>query len=348
MAKLRTPALGDPVAELSAWPDAIATLKRDLPPIGLDPMRVLLDAGLDPVGERARPPAAEVIRAYGLAAQAAADPWFGLRHGTGRGVAWLGQYGEAMRGAASLRHALAIAARYAELLLDGMRVELVVDGPLASLRVHLVEGLDPIGARVIHQFSVVVAANVIEDMLGRSDVPLTLNLACLPPEPEVLLKLRHPRRTLVFRAPQWSLTIPSASLQLHPRGILVPSLMATLGELEAQLVHLRTSRSFLGRVRLALLAGLSAGPAIDGIARELQVSPRTLQARLAAAGTTFQAELDRARLDVARRYLLGTADPIAWIAARVGFTTAAAFARFFRIATGVTPRAFRTGHQPAK
>lgn len=276
MARPRTPALGDPVAELSAWPDAIATLKRDLPPIGLDPVRVLLDAGLDRVGERDRPPAAEVIRAYGLAAEAAADPWFGLRHGADRGVAWLGQYGEAMRGAASLRHALAIAARYAELLLDGMRVELAMEGPLASLRVHLVEGLDPLGARVIHQLSVVVAANVIEDMIGRSDVPLTLNLACPPPEPELLLKLRRPWRTVVFRAPRWSLEMPGASLQLRPRGNLVPALMATLGELEAQLVHLRTRRSFLGRVRLALLAGLAAGPAIDGIARELQVSPRTL------------------------------------------------------------------------
>lgn len=339
-----TPASLDPVAGLSAWPEAIATLQRDLPTHGLDPTRVLHDAGLDPDSlTRERPPAAEVFRAYGLSAQAAGDPWFGLRHGASRGAAWLGRYGEAMRGADTLRHALAIAGRYGELLLDGMRVELIVDGPLASLRVHLVEGLDPAGVRVIRQLSVIVAANIIEDMLGRSDVPLTLAFACPPPEAELLARMRRPWRTLSFHAPGWSLGLPSASLQLRPRGPVA----AALGDLEAERVQLRTSRSFVARVRLALLAGLPAGPALEGVARELQVSPRTLQSRLAAAGTSFQGELDRARLDVARRYLRGTDDPIAWVAACVGFTAAAAFTRFFRAATGVTPRAFRSGQTPA-
>jgi AraC-like DNA-binding protein len=344
----RNPASLDPVAGLSAWPEAIATLQRDLPTHGLDPTRVLQDAGLDPdrlTGER--PPAAEVFRAYGLSAQAAGDPWFGLRHGASRGAAWLGRYGEAMRGADTLRHALAIAGRYGELLLDGLRVELTVDGPLASLRVHLVEGLDPTGVRVIRQLSVIVAANVIEDMLGRTDVPLTLAFACPPPEAELQAQMRRPWRTLSFQAPGWSLVLPSASLQLRPRGTLAAALAAALADLEAERVQLRTSRSFVARVRLALLAGLPAGPALEGVARELQVSPRTLQSRLADAGTSFQGELDRARLDVARRYLRGTDDPIAWVAACVGFTAAAAFTRFFRAATGVTPRAFRSGGTPA-
>jgi transcriptional regulator GlxA family with amidase domain len=60
-----------------------------------------------------------------------------------------------------------------------------------------------------------------------------------------------------------------------------------------------------------------------------------------AAGTTFQAELDRVRLDVARRYLGGTRDPIALVAARGGFEAPAGFTRFFRAAMGQTPRAYR-------
>jgi len=36
-------------------------------------------------------------------------------------------------------------------------------------------------------------------------------------------------------------------------------------------------------------------PSLDAIARSLAVSPRTVQRRLAAMGTTWRAELDRAR-----------------------------------------------------
>ena len=46
------------------------------------------------------------------------------------------------------------------------------------------------GVRVIRQLSVIVAANIIEDMLGRSDVPLTLAFACPPPEAELLASVR--------------------------------------------------------------------------------------------------------------------------------------------------------------
>jgi AraC-like DNA-binding protein len=80
---------------------------------------------------------------------------------------------------------------------------------------------------------------------------------------------------------------------------------------------------------------------IDGIARELGLSSRTLQRRLADCGSSFEALLDEARRDAAGRYLSDASLSIAEIAYLLGYSEASALHRAFKRWNGVTPQEFR-------
>jgi AraC-like DNA-binding protein len=95
-------------------------------------------------------------------------------------------------------------------------------------------------------------------------------------------------------------------------------------------------------VRRALVSRVGGGGTrIQAIARELAVSARTLQRRLAASGISYQRLLDVARKDAAGRYLTESPLAIGEIAYLLGYSEPAAFNRAFRRWHHETPQAFR-------
>lgn len=98
-------------------------------------------------------------------------------------------------------------------------------------------------------------------------------------------------------------------------------------------------RRVLDRVSTALSGGV---PTLSGIARELGMSGRTLQRRLAGEGTSFQALVDDARRRLALRMLRGNSEvSLSEVTFMTGFSDQSAFTRAFRRWTGETPGAFR-------
>lgn len=96
------------------------------------------------------------------------------------------------------------------------------------------------------------------------------------------------------------------------------------------------------RVRGALLELLPAGDAsVDGVARELAMSVRTLQRRLRSEGTTFQDVLGATRRDLATHYLSSSSMPAAEISFLLGYEDTSSFYRAFRGWTGRTPQGVR-------
>lgn len=105
------------------------------------------------------------------------------------------------------------------------------------------------------------------------------------------------------------------------------------------------------QVRGALAQLLGTGvPDVGGVARLLDLHPRTLQRRLAEEGTTYAALLDAVRRDAARRYLETTDLPLAQVAGLLGFAEQAVLTRACRRWWARTPRevrqAVRTGAEP--
>ncbi|MFG2195458.1 AraC family transcriptional regulator [Streptomyces sp. NPDC048639] len=127
---------------------------------------------------------------------------------------------------------------------------------------------------------------------------------------------------------------------------------ATLGELLRRAPAALLSRHDYGttvaeQVRRVLVPSLRAGgparlPEAADVAARLAVSASTLRRRLRQEGTSFQELKDAVRQDAAIEGLVGGREPIAAVAARLGFSEDTAFHRAFRRWTGTTPGAFRS------
>ncbi|MEV6956381.1 AraC family transcriptional regulator [Streptomyces sp. NPDC051183] len=85
-------------------------------------------------------------------------------------------------------------------------------------------------------------------------------------------------------------------------------------------------------------------PELGEVAARLAVSPATLRRRLRQEGTSFQELKDHVRRDAAIAGLAESGEPIAELAARLGFSEDTAFHRAFRRWTGTTPGAYRIDH----
>ena len=105
----------------------------------------------------------------------------------------------------------------------------------------------------------------------------------------------------------------------------------------------RTRRAIGGRLR-------GGDPSLEGVARELGISERSLQRRLSELGYTFNALADEVREATARLYLEQPDIALAEIAYLLGFADQSTFNRAFKRWTGVTPKQARvraTGATPA-
>jgi AraC-like DNA-binding protein len=80
---------------------------------------------------------------------------------------------------------------------------------------------------------------------------------------------------------------------------------------------------------------------VEQVAKELNVSVRTLSRRLEAESTTFQQVKDDVRRDIAIERLIRSDMPLAEIASELGFGDASSFHRAFRTWAGMTPSAYR-------
>jgi AraC-like DNA-binding protein len=96
------------------------------------------------------------------------------------------------------------------------------------------------------------------------------------------------------------------------------------------------------RVRAAIQQELitTHHPNIEGVARALGTSPRTLQRRLLEEGTSFRDVVEEVRAELARRYL-GERVALHDVAFRLGYAEVSAFLRAFKRWTGMTPTQFR-------
>jgi len=120
-------------------------------------------------------------------------------------------------------------------------------------------------------------------------------------------------------------------------------LLATVApQLEAELEQALAARAIGSQVK-AILTPLLAGrrPGIGDVARELGLSARTLQRRLAEDGTTFQELLQEARRELARHYLLHSTLELNETAYLLGYEDSHSFFRAFQQWEGDSPGEWR-------
>ena len=117
-------------------------------------------------------------------------------------------------------------------------------------------------------------------------------------------------------------------------------------QLDAELADRRAEATAADRAKVTvkrLLAGRR--PDLRDVARELGVSTRTLQRRLADAGLTFQQILEGARRELAHHYLLHSALDLTETAYVLGYEDASSFFRAFHQWEGDSPGRWREQHR---
>lgn len=133
------------------------------------------------------------------------------------------------------------------------------------------------------------------------------------------------------------LDIPFATYNEELLEILTPVLDQTLDEEQR-------SRSVTETVKWIMKRSLLGGhPDIQAVAKELNMSGRTLQRRLTEDGTSFKHLLTQARHEQAREYLADPSLDIKEVACLVGYEDQNSFYRAFRLWEGDTPAHWRSG-----
>jgi AraC-like DNA-binding protein len=147
---------------------------------------------------------------------------------------------------------------------------------------------------------------------------------------------------LQFEQPRSALWIDSRRLQQPVRRDKA-AVQAFLADARANVIVPRRPDLTSERVRVYLQQAQPAWPDLATTASALHMAPPTLQRRLAADGTSFQALKDALRRDLAIVRLHTSTVPLASLADELGFADSAAFQRAFKHWTGSSPGAYRRG-----
>lgn len=141
------------------------------------------------------------------------------------------------------------------------------------------------------------------------------------------------RNVLVLRANDLEHPFPGHNPELL--DMLTPALASALGELEAR-------SSISAQVKTVLKRCLASGrPELSDIARELNMSERTLQRRMTEEDTTFRELLAEVRQELGRQLLSDPASVIDEVAFLLGYQDTSSFYRAFRDWEGITPNRWR-------
>jgi AraC-like DNA-binding protein len=147
-------------------------------------------------------------------------------------------------------------------------------------------------------------------------------------------RFNAPSNIARFDAGLLALPLPNADITLYP--VLQQHAERLLGQRAAQ------PPAIVAAVRAAVMRKLAQdGVRLPAIAAELELSPRTLQRKLAEAGASFQQVLDDARYALARDYLGQPGLSLLDIAFLLGYQEQSAFTHAFKEWSGTNPGAWR-------
>jgi AraC-like DNA-binding protein len=147
------------------------------------------------------------------------------------------------------------------------------------------------------------------------------------------VRLKARRNNIVFRTND--LELPFATYNAELLATLNPQLEREIASRETQ----QTTSFRAKRVLKRLLGGQHTD--IDEVAKELGMSRRTLQRRIAEDGSSFRQLLSDARRELARLYLLHPSLGLSQAASLLGYENSNSFLRAFRVWEGVTPTEWR-------
>ena len=282
----------------------------------------------------------EYTRVIEIARALSGDPALGLHMGEQARAVMLDAIGPFLEHQRTLREAFQAMGPYSRLLSVGHEPELHERGDAASLRFPSLRGDSPF-VQVTAEWAMAAMLSFLKLFVGERATPTRVMFA-YPAPAHVAEYRRIFGGAERFDRRSTQLEVPRAWLdeaQPYRNAEVYDSLKA-----QADRALSRIERMGSVRARIdGLLARREAGAAItlSEVARELDMSERSLHRRLRAEGTSFRALVIEHRTHEAKRLLQAPNASIQETAFALGFTTPAAFHRAFKRWTGLTPKEFQ-------
>ncbi len=308
---------------------------------GINPEPLYIKAGINPQllsNPNARISIACVDRLWGQVAEVIEDPCFAIDMVTYWHPSQIGALGYAWLASTTLRRAINRAVRYIHVVTED--INLAVEDTPAGLKI-IVDLEDSVFTLPQHH-DLILALLMHMCRFNFGDELVARQISLARPEPECSKKIIDYFRTEVqFDAEQTSLTISRADAD---------SVLAS-GNKEIALMHDEMLMKYLvtikkgdleQQIRTIILENLPDGHVSDKmVAKELNLSERSLQRRLQERKTTFRVLLDGVREMVAKQYIENPVNRMSDIAFLLGFSEQSAFSRAFKKWTGKSPVEYR-------
>jgi AraC-like DNA-binding protein len=320
-----------------------ATLPAYVASRGGDVSRVLHNAGI--VAAELRNPEAwlsleRTAAVFEAAAIELEDPYFGLAFGALLPLQSFGMLSYLVLNAADVEVGLHNLARYsASLSVTGIPAHTVVEDETARL-VFPFGATEPDLSRQYVEHITAVLCSMMTKLVDESWTPIEICMEHSPADSsnEVAARLGGPvtygaeHYAIVFHAECLARPIPGADRSLLP--VIERQVSDVVGDAE--------SDPLVASLREELARVLCDGhPDISLIARNLAMSPRTLQRRLQERGLRFKNVVNQTRTALAKEYLAQSGPTVTEIAFLLGYAELSAFDRAFRREAGMSPTMWR-------
>ncbi len=268
------------------------------------------------------------------------DPLFGLNWTRAEGEGGMRPIALAARFAPTPIDALHLMARFANIGLDLTHCAVVIEDETVSYEWDF-SPLVVQPHQLNDRFAGIVAARFREGFAGISAKPLRVELRRPTPEDSseyrrvygCPVEFRSPRQRLVYSRQQLEQMNPASDDELF---------QALVELCERKLADSRKPSSLVSMVEDFVVSRIASSDLnLEQVARDLGMSGRVLQRRLAEKGVSFQEIHDRLRRQLASELLVNTDVPVSEVAYRLGFSATGNFSRAAKRWFGESPKQWR-------
>jgi AraC-like DNA-binding protein len=278
------------------------------------------------------------------ALQLSRDPETPFKTGSRIPLSAYGMYGFALVCSPTIREYFQVAVKYHRLATPLLSMSWREEGDFVSWIFPMNAGVthpDSLLRFLVEQQLTQLATHLRAVVESDAYLPVRAALSYSAPEHTHLYE-RYLGCKVRFAQPRSELIYPKSILSVKPRmahGLTSKILQDTCDRI---LGEVKTSTGVAGEVYQIIASTPGHSPSMEGVARQIGTTVRTLNRKLSAEGTSFTQILDDVRCTLAGEYLRSTKLSIEDISELVGFSDAANFRHAFRRWTGSTPARYRS------
>lgn len=327
--------------QITHFAPATSMLWKHIESCGHDPAPLYRKAGINPAllkKSDARINISHVDELWRLAAELLDDPCFGIKMTEHWHPSFVGALGYAWCASSTLRTAIDRVVRYIHVVTEDLNINLAETSKGLKIIADLEKSIFTLPQH--HDVVISVLMHMCRFNFGEDLLPTEVCLAHEKPHCEKTIS-NFFRVPVIYATPASSITLASKDIDLKLLSGNKDLALMHDEFLMKYLIEIKKG-DIVQQIQAAIIDNLPSGKVTDNlIAKELNLSERSLQRKLREHGTTFRNVLDDVREMAAIQYIKNPMNTMSDIAFLLGFSEQSAFSRAFKKWTGTSPMKYR-------